>query len=110
VNGFIITQRRIIIILRLSCLDYLYHEWNYKAAGFVSYGGISGGMRSVQMIKQFLTSFKMVPLVEAVTISGVREHIDEQKNLISDSKLEKTASIMLKELYRWTEALLQLRK
>ena len=29
----------------LNALDYLYNEWNYKAAAFVSYGGSSGGLR-----------------------------------------------------------------
>ncbi len=26
----------------LNALDYVYHEWKYKPAGFVSYGGASG--------------------------------------------------------------------
>ena len=94
----------------INALDYLYHEWNYKAAGFVSYGGISGGLRSVQMLKQILTTLKIVPIVEAVTIPGIREHYDEQKNFRSDSKHEQAASTMLKELYCWTEALSNLRK
>src|SRR5713226_9805342 len=35
----------------LNAIDYLFHEWAYKPAGFVSYGGVSGGIRSVQMTK-----------------------------------------------------------
>jgi NAD(P)H-dependent FMN reductase len=94
----------------INALDYLYKEWNYKAAGFVSYGGISGGMRSVQIIKQILTTLKMVPLYETVTITNVREHLDEEINFRSDPKLEKAASTMLNALHRWTDALVQLRK
>jgi NAD(P)H-dependent FMN reductase len=94
----------------INALDYLYQEWNYKAAGFVSYGGISGGIRSVQMLKQVLTSFKMVPIFEAVVIQNINEYFDEQKNFKPNSKHEQAASVMLKELYRWTEALVQLRK
>ena len=26
----------------INALDYVYLEWNYKPAGFVSYGGVSG--------------------------------------------------------------------
>src|SRR5262245_20375897 len=26
----------------INALDYLFHEWAYKPAGFVSYGGVSG--------------------------------------------------------------------
>src|SRR6476646_7299425 len=32
----------------INALDYLYSEWHYKAVAFVSYGGVSGGTRSVQ--------------------------------------------------------------
>ena len=32
-----------------NAIDYLVHEWAYKPVGFVSYGGVSGGLRSVQM-------------------------------------------------------------
>jgi NAD(P)H-dependent FMN reductase len=35
----------------VNALNYLYREWNYKPCGFVSYGGVSGGMRAVQMEK-----------------------------------------------------------
>ena len=27
----------------INALDYVYHEWHYKPAAFVSYGGVSGG-------------------------------------------------------------------
>ena len=40
----------------INAFDYVYKEWNYKAAGFVSYGGVSGGLRAVQMEKQTLDS------------------------------------------------------
>jgi len=28
----------------VNAVDYLLHEWTYKPASFVSYGGVSGGM------------------------------------------------------------------
>src|SRR5690349_114928 len=31
----------------LNALDYLIQEWAYKPVGFVSYGGVSAGTRSV---------------------------------------------------------------
>ena len=39
----------------VNAIDYLNREWAYKPVGFVSYGGVSGGTRSVQMIKQIVT-------------------------------------------------------
>ena len=54
-----------------NALDFLIHEWNYKPVAFISYGGMSGGMRSVMMAKQVVTTLKMVPLPEAVNIHMV---------------------------------------
>ena len=61
----------------LNALDYVYKEWNYKSAAFVSYGGVSGGLRAVQIEKHTLTTLKMVPIVEAVTIQMVAQHMNE---------------------------------
>src|SRR5579872_6813928 len=49
-----------------NALDYLHYEWQYKPAGFVSYGGISAGTRAVQQLKQVVTTLKLFPLPEAV--------------------------------------------
>jgi NAD(P)H-dependent FMN reductase len=94
----------------INALDYVYNEWNYKACGFVSYGAVSGGLRSVQVLKQVITTLKMVPIYEAVAIPMVNEQIDEQKNFNATPFNEKSALIMLKELQKWTDALIQMRK
>ncbi|MCP1632705.1 NADPH-dependent FMN reductase [Kerstersia gyiorum] len=47
-----------------NALQYVYNEWNYKPASFVSYAYASGGLRAVQEVKTLLTSLKIVPLVE----------------------------------------------
>ena len=93
----------------LNAIDYLFHEWAYKAAGFVSYGGISGGMRSVQMLKQPLSTLKVVGIPEAVTITFFAQLMDNGIFKGSES-LEKASMTMLDELSRWTEALAPLRK
>lgn len=93
----------------INAIDYLFHEWAYKPAGFVSYGGISGGMRSVQMLKQLLSVLKVVGLPEAVTITFFAQLMKEGVFQGSEA-LEKASSAMLDELYRWTEALATLRK
>ena len=92
----------------LNALDYLYKEWNYKAAGFVSYGGMSGGLRAVQMTKQVLSTLKMVPLVEAVAVPFFAKRI-ENNTFKSDDVLDQSATIMLDELARWNAALAALR-
>jgi NAD(P)H-dependent FMN reductase len=60
----------------INALDYLVAEWAYKPVGFVSYGGVSGGLRSVQMTKLLVTALKMMPMVEAVSIPFFSKFID----------------------------------
>lgn len=92
----------------VNALDHLYHEWSYKPAGFVSYGGMSGGIRSVQAAKTLLTTFKIVPMVEAVAIPFVAKGITDGRFTAGEAQ-EKPARVMLDELLRWTHALGTLR-
>ena len=92
----------------VNALDYLFQEWAYKPAGFVSYGGVSGGLRAVQVTKQILTTLKVVPLTEQVTLPMVFEHLRDGR---FDSKPihDDSAKVMLKELRRWAVALKPMR-
>jgi NAD(P)H-dependent FMN reductase len=92
----------------VNAFDYVFKEWHYKAAGFVSYGGISGGMRSVQMSKMILTSMKVMPIPDAVTIPFFSNHMKDGKFEATDT-INNSAKAMLDELHRWAEALKPMR-
>lgn len=93
----------------VNALDYLYQEWNYKAAAFVSYGGQSGGLRAVQVTKQLLTTLKVVPIVEALALPFFNQYLNESGEFNATESHQKSAQELLKELGRWTEALKTLR-
>ena len=94
----------------VNALDYLVAEWAYKPAGFVSYGGVSGGLRSVQMTKQIVAALKMVPLVEAVAVPAFTKFIDPTTGVFAPEEFHaKNAAQMLDELLRWSAALQVLR-
>jgi len=88
-----------------NAIDYLYHEWLHKPVGFVSYGGVSAGTRSVQMLKQVVTTLKMVPIFEAVNIPFVMNFVDDRGNLHPNDEMEIACRAMLDELARWTPTL-----
>jgi NAD(P)H-dependent FMN reductase len=92
----------------LNAIDFVFHEWAYKAAGFVSYGGMSGGIRAVQMLKQPLISMKVVGIPESVVIPFFAQ-LMEAGSFKGSESLEKSAVTMLDELHRWTQALAALR-
>lgn len=93
----------------LNALTYLSAEWAYKPAAFVSYGGVSGGTRSVQHAKQVMTSLKIVPIPEAVSLPFFARSIGADGAFDGGETQEKAARLMLDELFRWTSALAALR-
>lgn len=93
----------------INALDYLVHEWAYKPCAFVSYGGISGGTRSVQMAKQIVTTVKMMPMSEGVMIPFFTQFINDSGAFVADDRHRSAGTAMLDELLRWTEAMQSLR-
>ena len=94
----------------VNALNYVYLEWNYKPCGFVSYGGVSGGLRAAQLEKQLVTTLKMMPMVEGVAVPMVTQLLDEQKNFRSNDLIDLSAKQLLDELFNWAEALKPMRK
>jgi NAD(P)H-dependent FMN reductase len=93
----------------MNALDYLAHEWHYKPAGFVSYGGVAGGTRAAQMLKLTVTGLRMMPLPEGVAIPFFSQHLDAEGQFTATPAHETGAAAMLDELLRWAQALKTLR-
>lgn len=92
----------------LNAITYLFHEWAYKPAAFVSYGGLSGGLRAVQMAKQTLTSLKIMPMVESVTLPFAMKQVEGEVFKASEQN-DAALKAMLDETLRWAAALKPLR-
>ncbi len=94
----------------VNAVDFLSSEWAYKPAGFVSYGGQSGGLRAVQAVKPLLTSVKVMPIPEAVALPFFIQQLNKETGAFTASEAQqKSADAMLLELARWAGALKPLR-
>src|SRR5260370_20430610 len=51
-----------------NAIDYLYHEWNNKAAGFVSYGS-AGGVRAVEHLRLVMAEVQVATVRNQVALS-----------------------------------------
>jgi NAD(P)H-dependent FMN reductase len=91
-----------------NAIDFLHREWFYKAVGIVSYGGLAGGTRAVQMLKLVLTTLKMTPLVEGVAIPFFDSHIKDGAFLANEA-MNNGLNGMLKELTKVDKVLRVLR-
>lgn len=93
----------------VNAISYLHREWLYKPVGFVSYGGIAAGLRAVQVLKQIVTTLKMMPVPDGVSIPFVFSLVEDGR-FQPTPPVEASVAPMLDELLRWTEALHDLRK
>lgn len=92
----------------VNALTFLASEWAYLPVGFVSYGGVSAGTRSVQMSKQIVTTLKMMPLPEAVAIPFYSQFLKD--GVFDPGEQQAKAAVgLLDELGRWSQALAELR-
>ncbi|MET9627617.1 NADPH-dependent FMN reductase [Lentzea sp. NPDC006480] len=83
-----------------NALDYLYAEWNDKAAGFVGLGG-NGGLRAVEQLRLVLAELKVATVRTQVALGRG----ELQEGLRQDEQL----NAMLDELVAWASALRSLR-
>lgn len=94
----------------VNALDFLVQEWAYKPVGYVSYGGASAGLRSVQMTKQITAALRMVSVVEAVALPFFTQYVDAETGAFNPGAVqEQAATAMLDELLKWAGALKPLR-
>ena len=88
-----------------NALEYLSQEWGYKPAAIVSYGGISAGTRAANALKADLSTFRMVPLAEAIHFPFFQQNITDENEFMPGEISQKSAHNMLKQLVRWTKGL-----
>jgi NAD(P)H-dependent FMN reductase len=92
-----------------NALDYLSAEWADKAAGLVTYGGVSAGLRASAALKPVLSALRMVPVVDAVSVPFFAQFIDDEGTFVPNAELEAGGKAMLDELVRVTAGLRALR-
>lgn len=85
-----------------NAIDYLHNEWHHKPVGFVSYGGISGGIRAVESLIPVVTALRMTPVVEGVVLPFPFGRFDDEGRFTGDADNVAAAGAMLDQLARFT--------
>ena len=89
-----------------NALDWVYPEWNRKAAAFVSYGSVSGA-RGVQQLRETAIELQMAPVRSSVHIpvATLWAHFQGGNVEAGLAELEASAKTMIDDLLWWTAAL-----
>ncbi|MEU3413563.1 MULTISPECIES: NADPH-dependent FMN reductase [unclassified Streptomyces] len=82
-------------------LDYVYGGWRAKPVGFVSYGGMAGGQRAVEQLRQVFAELHAVTLRDTVSFHMAGEKFDERGRLQDADGAGKAASVLLDQLAWW---------
>jgi NAD(P)H-dependent FMN reductase len=87
-----------------NAIDFLYREWNNKAAGFVSYGGGSGGARAVEHLRLIMAEV-MVATVRGQVLLSLATDFEEFKTFNPAPRRETELKTVLDQVISWAGAL-----
>lgn len=91
-----------------NAIDYLYREWNNKAAGFVGYGSV-GGTRAVEQLRLVMGELQVADVRAQVALSLFTDF--ENFSTFKPAALhEKSLTTMLDQVIAWGGALKALRR
>lgn len=90
-----------------NAIDYLYREWNNKAAGFVGYGS-AGGTRAVEQLRLIMGELQVADVRAQVALSLFTD-FENFTTFKPGPQHEKSVSTMLDQVIAWSGALRTLR-
>jgi NAD(P)H-dependent FMN reductase len=90
-----------------NAIDFLYAEWNNKAAGFVSYGSAMG-VRAVEHLRLIMAEL-MIADVRAQVMLSLLTDFENFSTFKPAAMKEKDVTVMLGQVIEWAEAMKSVR-
>lgn len=91
-----------------NAVDFLYKEWNNKAAGFVSYGS-AGGSRAVEQLRLVMAELQIADVRAQIMLSLFTD-FENFSAFKPDPRHDREVDAMLSQVVAWGTALLPLRQ
>ena len=91
-----------------NAIDFLFAEWNNKAAGFVGYGS-AGGVRAVEHLRLVMAEVQVATVRNQVALSLFTD-FENYTTFKPSPHHEKSVNAMLDQLLAWGDTLRPLRK
>ncbi|MGK5632894.1 NADPH-dependent FMN reductase [Streptomyces sp. URMC 123] len=90
-------------------IDWHYAEWQAKPVGFVSYGGLAGGLRAVEALRPVLNELHAAPIRDVVSFHNPWDAFGDDGRLTDPAGPNAAAKVMLDRLGWWSSALREAR-
>ena len=91
-----------------NAIDFLFREWNNKAAGFVSYGGGASGARAVEQLRLVMSEL-MVATVHAQVLLSLVTDFDGHTTFKPLPQREADLTTLLDQVVSWATAMRNVR-
>ncbi|OKI81538.1 hypothetical protein AMK11_25620 [Streptomyces sp. CB02414] len=88
-----------------NTIDWFFDEWAAKPVGFVSYGGMGGGLRAVEHLRQVFAELHGVSVRESVSFHNAWEVFDEVGRPRDAQEASGAAKVMIDRLVWWGRSL-----
>lgn len=88
-----------------ALIDAASHEWHAKPVAFVSYGGVSGGLRAVEHLRGVFAELHAVGIRDTVSFANAWEQFDEHGRPRQPERAERSMATLLARLEWWAQAL-----
>jgi NAD(P)H-dependent FMN reductase len=92
-----------------NAIDWCYDEWQAKPVAFVSYGGVSGGLRAVEHLRAVFAEMHATTVRDTVSFHGSRARFDADGVPLDREGCSAAAQVMLDRLVWWGRALSEAR-
>ncbi|BCJ68703.1 NADPH-dependent FMN reductase [Polymorphospora rubra] len=91
-----------------AAIDAHYKEWHAKPVAFVSYGGVSGGLRAVEHLRGVFAELHAMTVRDTVSFHRVQQCFDSEGRPTDPAPAE-AADTLLDRLAWWGDALREAR-
>ncbi|QIS06044.1 NADPH-dependent FMN reductase [Nocardia brasiliensis] len=92
-----------------NAIDWHFTEWRAKPVGFVSYGGVSGGLRAVEHLRHVFAELHAVTVRDTVSFHGAAQLFDASGELVDPQAPRRAADQLLDQIVWWGTALREAR-
>ena len=91
-----------------NAIDYLYREWNNKAAAFVSYGSSASGARAVEHLRLIMGEVQIADVRAQLGLSLLRD-FENYQVFVPKPEHEQQLGTVLDQVVAWSRALTTVR-
>jgi len=88
-----------------ALIDGYSEEWHAKPVAFVSYGGVSGGLRAVEQLRLVFAELHAVGVRDGVSFANARESFDAAGQPVDPERARRAMGRLLDSLTWWAAVL-----